>query len=328
MAPNHPVKIGSESFDTNIFLAPLSGCADLAFRLIAREHGAKFCFFEMIDAHSVTCCGPRRRTLSILDTVEADKPIAAQLLGEDPALMLCAAKEILKRVEVSFLDINAACPAKKVVKKKAGAYLLKDPKRLASIIRKLSLALPVPVTVKMRLGYDEDAVSDIDRTAKDCEDNGASAIFVHGRTRIQGYSGLVDYGSIKRIKDGVKIPVFASGNVFSPELAKKMFDETGCDGILVGRGALGNPWIFGRIERYLAKGSAPEPEGFQTKKAVLKRHLSYIEKFKACPPSGKVGFMRKVALWYLKAFPGSKSIREKVSLVNTYEDMIKLIDTF
>lgn len=327
MALNHPVKIGSELFDTNIFLAPLSGCADLAFRLIAREHGAKFCFFEMIDAHSITR-PPARRTLSILDTVEADSPIAAQLLGEDPALMLGAAEEVLKRVKVSFLDINAACPAKKVVKKRAGAYLLKDPKRLASIIKKLSLMLPVPVTVKIRLGYDEDAVSDIDRIAKDCEDNGASAIFVHGRTRLGGYAGDIDYRSIKSIKDTLKIPVFASGDILSPELAKKMFDETGCDGILVARGALGNPWIFGQIEGYLAEGRAPEPAGFQTKKAVLKRHLSYIEKFKTCLPSGKVGFMRKVALWYLKGLPRSKRIREKVSLVNTYEEMLKLIDGF
>lgn len=326
MSLMRPVKIGSTKFDNNIFLAPLSGSSDLAFRLIARQHGAGLCFFEMIDAHSVVY-GPGRKTASILKTVETDAPIAAQLLGEDPSIMLRAANEIVSRVNPSFLDINAACPAKKVIKKRAGSYLLRDPKRLYEIVKRLALSLPIPVTVKIRIGYDEKWSDEIAGLAKGCELNGASAVFVHGRTRIEKYSGEVNYDAIRKIKEAVNIPVFGSGNILTPESSKRMFDETGCDGILVARGALGNPGIFGRIEDYLAGRPIPPDAGLKPKKIILKQHLSYIERYKDCSPSGKVGCMRKVTLWYTRGLPNAKRIREKVSLANTYEMMIKLIDS-
>jgi len=319
------IKIGPKKIDTNIFLAPLSGCSDLAFRLISREHGAKFCFFEMVDSNCLVR-GPRHKTFSILKTIEPDSPIAAQLLGNDPSVMLRAAREVMGCANISFLDINAACPAKKIIKKKAGSYLLYDQGTLSKIVKKLSSALSIPVTVKMRLGYEKETLKDILKFAKTCESSGAQAIFVHGRTRSQGYMGEVDYRSIKAIKDSVKIPVFGAGNILSPELAKKMLDQTGCDGILVARGALGNPWIFSQIEEYLNNGRTMPPVNFSVKKAVLKKHLFYVERYKVMSPSNKAGFMCKVATWYLRGFPKATRIRQKISIVKRYEEMIKLID--
>lgn len=319
------LKIGSYELPSNILLAPMAGCTDLPFRLIARAHGAKLCFFEMVDCNSITY-GAKRRVQSILKTTEEDRPIAAQLLGRDPAKMLDGAEEILNIAKPVFLDINAACPAKKVIKKKAGAYLLKDESELYAIIKKLSHGLPVPVTVKLRIGYDKNDPAKIADVAKRCEGNGAAAIFVHGRTQAKGYSGPIDYASIKAVKESVRIPVFGSGNIFSPLLAERMLTETGCDGVLVARGALGNPWVFEEINKYMANGQIHPAPTIIARKNVIKKHISAIEKFKDHGPRGNVGHMRKAVYWYLKGFPLAAKIREKVSLVNSYEKMIKLVE--
>ena len=320
------IKIGSAEIDTNIFLAPLSGCSDLAFRLIAREHGAKFCFFEMVDANALT--RNHKKTIGgILKTIEKDSPVAGQLLGADPALMLDAAQKFVATADISFLDINSACPVKKVVKKGAGAYLLENPAVLYKIVKKLSSSLNIPVTVKMRVGYHKRYLEDIVDIARKCEENGARAVFVHGRTRAQGYGGAVDYESIRSIKQSLNVPVFGTGNIFTPELAKKMFDETGCDGILVARGAFGNPWIFKNIETYLKSGAiVPEP-GLPARKKVLKKHLAYIDKYRDSKPASKVGFMRKIAIWYLRGFPYAANTRDQISRVKSYSDLLKLIDS-
>lgn len=320
------IRIGSKEVPTNIFLAPLSGCSDLSFRLIAREHGAKFCFFEMIDSNSVIR-GPERRFLSVLKTMPSDNPIAAQLLGEDPSMMVRAAKKILNLgLRISFMDINAACPTKKVVKKGAGSYLLEDRRTLFCIVKKMVKSLPVPVTVKMRVGYEHRDLKEILSISKKCESLGASAIFVHGRTKSQGYMGEVDYETIKAIKENLRVPVFGIGNIFSPESASRMFNETGCDGIMVARGAMGNPWIFKDIEDYLKVGSSGPAPDIKNKGTVLKRHLAYIDKYKECGSSGKIGIMHKTAFWYLKGLTGSARMRREISLVKTYDMMIKLID--
>lgn len=320
------IKIGPYSLKEKVFLAPLAGCADLAFRLIAREHGAGFCFFEMTDCNSLVR-GPERNIVSTFRTTEADRPIAAQLVGSDPSMMARAAKRIFEFSKPSFIDINAACPTKKVVKKGAGARLLTDKNLLFNIVKTISLNAPVPVTVKIRVGYDKRDVKNITVIAKGCEENGASAIFVHGRTRSQGYCGGIDYESIKAIKEAVKVPVFGSGNIFDGESAAAMLKNTGCDGITVARGALGNPWIFKEIENYLAGKEAPSKIGMDRRKSVLIRHLGYLEKYKMIRPSGKAGFMRKVAIWYLKGFPKAARLREKIIVVKSYEEMLKLIDS-
>ncbi|MCX5678117.1 MAG: tRNA dihydrouridine synthase DusB [Candidatus Omnitrophica bacterium] len=320
------MKIGSCDIRTKALLAPMSGCTDLPFRLIAREHGAKFCFFEMIDAHSVT--HHRQKTFAMLKTIEQDQPIALQLLGNDPRIILSAAKTVLPFTKAAFLDINAACPVKKVMKKKAGAYLLKNGDMLCETIKLLASSLKLPITVKMRLGHEKETLADITHLAKRCESSGASAIFIHGRTRLQHYAGTVNYEAIHAIKDSVKIPVIGSGDVLSAQLAKKMFDETSCDAILVARGALGNPWIFNEIGEYMKDGTLPRQKDLSTIKTVAKRHLSYMYKYMECSDPGKVGVMRKTALWYLRSFPGARSMRGEISLVRSYEKMLELIDSF
>ncbi|MFA5147058.1 MAG: tRNA dihydrouridine synthase DusB [Candidatus Omnitrophota bacterium] len=320
------VKIGSVNIDTNIFLAPLAGCTDLAFRLIAREHGARFCFFEMVDANTFFH-GTYRKTLMTLKTTSEDTPVAAQLLGSDAGMMVVAAKRLLDVVNVPFIDVNAACPARKVIRKKSGAYLLQDPAALGKIVKEMASSLPVPVTVKMRLGHTSKDTPHIVKVAERCETSGASALFVHGRTGADGYKGDIDYAAIRRIKDAVKVPVFGVGNIWTPEMAKRMFDETGCDGICVARGALGNPWLFKRIERYLETGDIiPEP-GVETVKKILKRHLAYINDLKTVPGRSMVGYMRKVVMWYIRGFPNARRIREKVCSVKTYDGMLALVDT-
>ena len=320
------IRIGSYNLNAKVLLAPMSGCTDLPFRLIAREHGAKFCFFEMIDAHSVT--HHRQKTFAMLKTLESDQPIAVQLLGNDSQIILNAARTILPSVNAAFLDINAACPVKKVIKKRAGAYLLKNGQMLCDTIKLLASSLPVPVTVKMRLGYEKEALSDITGLAKRCELNGASAIFIHGRTRLQHYAGTVNYEAIRAVKNSVNIPVIGSGDIISPQLAKKMLDETYCDAILVARGSLGNPWIFKAIEDHLKNGSLSRPKDLSTTKTTAKRHLSYMDKHMECSTPGKLGAMRKVMLWYMRSFPSARKMRGQISLVNSYEKMLKLVDSF
>lgn len=318
--------IGSCKVDSKVLLAPMSGCTDLPFRLIAREHGAKFCFFEMIDTHSVV--HHRHKTFAMLKTAEVDRPIALQLLGNDPEMILKAARAVLPHIKADFIDINAACPVKKVMKKRAGAYLLKNGETLCQSIRLLASSLPLPITVKMRLGYETETLSDIICLAKRCQSSGASAIFIHGRTRLQHYSGTVNYEAIRAIKDSVTIPVIGSGDVLSPQLAKKMLDETGCDAVLAARGSLGNPWIFRDIEDYLKNGSFASSRDMLSTKTVAKRHLSYMYSYMDCSEAGKVGVMRKVALWYTKALPCAKSLRAQISLVRSYEKMLELVDSF
>ena len=312
------------SVNPKIYLAPMSGVTDLAFRLISRELGAGHCFFEMLDSKAMVYGHPKNRRF--LKTLGKDSPIAAQLVGADPSVMLDAAEKLLSLVNISFLDVNSACPAKKIIKKGAGASLLKDTARLGKIIKKLSSNLRIPVTVKLRTGFNESDVANCVRTAAICEEKGASCVFIHGRTVSQGYSGDIDYESIRAVKEALKIPVYGSGNIFNPFLAKKMLDETGCDGIMVARGALGNPWIFKNIENYLKNGAIAEMPSLSLKKKVLKKHLSYIENYKDISDINKIGFMGKVAMQYLKGLRNALKIRERICRVHSYGELIHLIN--
>jgi nifR3 family TIM-barrel protein len=310
--------------NTKIYLAPMAGITDLPLRLISRGLGATHCFFEMLDAKATVYNHPASRRC--LKTLKKDFPIAAQLVGGDPCVMLDAAEKLTTLVEISFLDINSACPAKKIIKKGAGAALLNDTATLGKIIKKLSSQLRIPITVKLRTGFNTRDIKECVKTAKICQTNGASTLFIHGRTSSQGYYGDIDYESIKAVKAALKIPVFGSGNILNPFLAKKMLDETGCDGILVARGALGNPWIFQDIDNYLKKGKTLKKPTLEVKKRILKKHLAYIEKYKDMTDNDKIGFMGKVTMWYLKGLHGATKIRVCISEVTSYKELVSLID--
>jgi nifR3 family TIM-barrel protein len=277
----------------------------------------------MLDANSLI--HNRIKSLNLLKSCKEDTPIAGQLLGADPQVMLEAANIFLSLTKITFLDINCACPVKKVIKKRAGAYLLEDKKTLSKIIKTLSSSLATPVTVKMRLGYSRKNLTEIIDTAKLCADSGAAALFIHARTKTQGYSGEVDYNFIKHIKENITVPVFGSGNILNVQLAQKMFSETGCDGILVARGALGRPWIFKNIDAYL-RGKEISPITMRERKITLKKHLAYLQKYKAAKETIKMGFMRKVTLWYLKDFSESAKVRSLVCRVKDYSGLLALID--
>lgn len=309
---------------SNIILAPMAGVTDLPFRLICRDHGAKFAFFEMIDCNSILY--GKKKENDIIRTTSKDKPIAAQLVGPDPDLMLKAAKELVKRLAIKFLDINAACPVPKMVKKKAGAYFLKDPGNLYKIVRSLACELDLPITVKLRSGYHKADHDKIREIAENCEKNGASAIFIHGRTQDQGYSGEVDLEAIKIVKNAVNIPVFGSGNIFSADNARKMIDSTGCDGVMVARGAYGNPWIFKDIEKLLKNGTLPEPRTIDEKLKAAKKHIGYIEKHRNMRPQSMAGYMRKVAQWYMKDFPNACHLRRILNNVKTKGQLLAILD--
>jgi nifR3 family TIM-barrel protein len=279
----------------------MSGITDLPFRLVSREFGAEQCFFEMLDAKTILCNHPASRRP--LKTLKKDTPIAAQLVGSDPCVMLDAAEKLMTLVDISFLDINSACPVKKIIKKGAGAALLLSTATLGKIITTLSSKLTIPITVKLRTAFDKRDIGKCVKTAELCEANGASMIFIHGRTSSQGYDGTVDYESIKAVKDALQIPVFGSGNIFTSFMAKKMLDETGCDGLLVARGALGNPWLFRDIEHYLQKGETLKKPALAVREKVLAKHLAYIEQYNDMTDTNKIGYMGKVRKWYLNGDP-------------------------
>ncbi len=318
------IKIGNKTIDTNIFLAPLSACSDLPYRLIAREHGARFCFLEMLDAQSVIYKNPR--AFEIMQTTAGDDPIAGQLLGAEPEMLYKAANMMMERVNIQLLDINAACPARKVIKKGAGSCFFREPERLFKIIEYLAAKLPVPITVKLRVGLNQVDKAQATLIAKGCEAAGAAAMFVHGRTRSQENFGEVDYSAIRAVKEAVKIPVFGSGNVLNPVLAKKMFDEAGCDGILVAKGSFGNPWIYRDIEDYLAKGSYESRMDLSLKLATLKRHLGYIRHYKEKETIRGMGLLGKISMWYLKGFAEASRLRSQVFSAKTYDELLGIID--
>lgn len=263
----------------------------------------------------------------MLKTRPEDHPIGAQLLGHDPDTLLAAAETLLQTHTVSIIDINSACPVKKVVKKGCGAYLLTEPERLARIIRRLTQSLGLPITVKLRTGFERSDIDQMTRIAHMCEDAGAATLFVHGRTRQQAYRGDIDYESIRAIKNAVSIPVFGSGNILSVDLAERMFTKTGCDGVLVARGAFGNPWLLRQIEDYRKGVSAHKSVTLAERISTLKRHLAYIEQYSDARGSGKIGFMRKVAQWYIYGFPGARTLRNTITFLNNYQDICACIDS-
>lgn len=256
----------------------------------------------------------------MLSTLAKDKPLGIQILGSEEQYIL-KALEVLKGYEFDILDFNAACPAKKVVRRGEGAALLREPKKLKKILQLVVKNSWLPVTVKIRLGWDKDSLNarDIALLAQDC---GVNALFIHGRTKIQGYSGEVDYNIIRAVKNSLGIPLIASGDLFSGRLAKQMLDETGCDGLAIARGALGNPWIFKEIRAYLKGEAIVRPTHKDIAKVML-GHLSSSVNFYG-EKNGVVIF-RKFYSWYTKGLPKVRRLRERSSRVKTKEELEKII---
>lgn len=296
----------------------MSGITSYPYRMLCRKFGCGLAYLEMINARSL--CYKNSKTRKMLYTTSKDKPLGVQLLGSDEQFII-PAMEKLQNYEFDTLDFNAACPQKKITSRGEGASLLKTPKKLQNLLKIIVKNSPVPVTVKIRLGWDNPLEGkDIALYAQDA---GIKTIYVHGRTKIQGYSGKVHYDQIQKIKKAVSIPVIASGNILNAALAKKMFDETGCDAILVARGGLGNPWIFKEISEFLNHGRLISPPEIKEITQTMKTHLNlYIDFFGEKP--GIIEF-RKFFIWYSRGIYKAKPLRAAIMKSGTKETTISLI---
>ena len=313
--------IGNLMLPFPCMLAPMAGVSDLPFRLITRSFGAPLAFTEMIDINSLS--HKDKRTLRMLSSNPDDRPLGIQLLGSDGEHML-RALDVLDGYEFELLDFNAACPAAKVVKKGKGAALLREPRKMRELLKVMVGHSKVPVTVKIRTGWDADSVN-AREIALYAEDAGISALFIHGRTKTQGYSGTVEYRVIKEVKDALKIPVIASGDNISVPFIKKMFDETGCDGVAVARGSLGNPWIFREIIRFFQDGTYREMPDVQERIDVMKAHLSL-----AVQHWGErrgVASFHKFFIWYTRGLRGMKLLRGRAFRLHRADELLEAIES-
>ena len=303
-----------------IILAPLSDVSDLPFRMLNRSFGCKFAYCQMVSTRALVNNKPK--TEELLKSHFRDRPLGVQLLADDPEA-LKKALFILRPYKYETVDLNAGCPTPKVAKKGQGAGLLKDIERLKVLMDILVRFGDKPATIKIRTGWADDNPVAV-KIARLAEEAGLSAVFIHGRTRQQGYGGEVDYKTIKEVKEAVNIPVIASGDIFSGKLTKKMFDETGCDGIMVARGSLGNPWIFREIEYFLKTGKILQGPSVGELKKVIKKHLALCCKFYG----EKIGVLkfRKHFSWYVREIRYSRVVRNMGFSAKSAKELHQIVD--
>ncbi len=313
------LKIGSVELPNNLILAPMAGVTDLPFRLLCREQGAGLLCMEMVSAKAIYY--RNRNTEALLTIHEQEPPVSLQLFGSDADIISEMAKQIEER-PFSILDLNMGCPVPKVTGNGEGSALMKDPKLVEEIVRKTVRAIRKPVTVKIRKGFDEGHINAVE-IAKIVEANGASAVAVHGRTREQYYSGKADWDIIRQVKEAVRIPVIGNGDVVSPETAEAMLQETGCDGIMIGRGAQGNPWLFRQILHWMETGEKEEKPTIEEIKTMILRHARLLEEYKGTYTG--IREMRKHVAWYTAGCPGSAKLRARVNEVESFSQLEDLI---
>lgn len=313
-------EIGGMKIEKTAALAPMASVADRAYRLMAKEYGAAYVVGEMASCKGL--CYNDRKTAELLSVLPEERPMAVQLFGAEPEFMAAAVK-IAEKFSPDIIDINSGCPMPKIVSGGAGSALMKTPKLFGELVRAAVDAASVPVTVKIRSGWDENSINAVEM-AKIAEENGAAAVAVHGRTRSQLYSGRADWDVIRAVKQAVKIPVIGNGDVSTPELCREMYEYTGCDLVMVGRGSYGRPWLFRQIREYLETGSySPDPSPDE-KLEIMRRHIGLI----VADKGEKVGMKeaRRPASWYLKGMQGAAHFRNLCSELTTLEQLERLIE--
>lgn len=313
------LKIGSVELPNQVILAPMAGVSDLPFRLLCREQGAGLVCMEMVSAKAIAY--HNRNTEKLMETAEGEHPVSLQLFGSEPDLMAEIAAQIEER-PFDILDINMGCPVPKIVGNGEGSALMKNPKLIEEIITKVSRAIKKPLTVKFRKGFDDDHVNAVE-IAKIAEVSGAAAVAVHGRTREQYYSGTADWEIIRQVKEAVSIPVIGNGDVDSPEKAKALLTETGCDGVMIGRAARGNPWIFDQVSAYLETGVVPPKPSIGEVKAMMLRHARMQVECKGDYTG--IREMRKHISWYTSGLPRSAKLRARINSVESLAEMEALL---
>lgn len=313
------LKIGNVVLDNSYILGPMAGVTDLPFRLLCKEQGAGLICTEMVSAKGILY--NNKNTESLLQIHPDETPVSLQLFGSDPKIV----SEMAKRVEerpFAFLDINMGCPVPKVVKNGEGSALMREPKLVYELVRAVVKAIEKPVTVKIRKGFDDEHVNAVE-IAKIIEEAGAAAVAVHGRTREQYYSGKADWDIIRQVKEAVSIPVIGNGDVTSGEKAIAMCEQTGCDGVMIARGAQGNPWIFSELLAYEETGIIPPRPSVDEIRSTMLRHAQLQIEYKGefCG----IREMRKHVAWYTKGMHGSARLREQINMVESYEELQKIL---
>ena len=314
-----PLTVGSVTLCNNIILAPMAGVTDLPFRLLCSKQGAGLTCMEMVSAKAIWY--GNKNTESLLEIHPEGGPTSLQLFGPDPEIVSEMAKRIAER-PFSILDINMGCPVPKVVNNGEGSALMQRPKLAGEIIAATVKAIDKPVTVKIRKGFDEAHVNAVE-IARIAEDAGAAAVAVHGRTREQYYAGEADWEIIARVKDCVSIPVIGNGDVTDGISAEKMLRETGCDGVMIGRAARGNPWIFRQIAAYLTDGTAIPKPGREEIKAMILRHAKLQLECKG--EYTGIREMRKHVSWYTAGMPNSARMRQSVNMMENFEELERMV---
>ena len=314
------LKIGTVELENPYILAPMAGVTDLPFRLLCKEQGAGLLCMEMVSAKAIQY--NNKNTKALLEIHPEELPVSLQLFGSDPDVI----SEIAKRIEelpFSILDINMGCPVPKIVKNGEGSALMKNPKLVYEIVRKTARAIQKPVTVKIRKGFDDTCINAVE-IAKIIEDAGGKAVAVHGRTREQYYSGKADWDIIRRVKEAVSIPVIGNGDVVSGESAIAIQKETGCDGVMIGRGAQGNPWIFSELLEYERTGKMPLRPSVEAIKKMMLRHAHLQMQYKG--EYLGIREMRKHVSWYTSGLPNSAKLRDEINRVESYEELEQLLE--
>jgi len=317
-----PIRIGTVQLENNLVMAPLAGVTNIPFRLLARESGCGLVCTEMVSTEALVRNNEKTRRLFASDPKE--KPLSVQVFGSSPDVVARAAA-IVEESGADIVDINMGCPVPKIIKASAGAALLRNPPLVEAILKATVKAVSVPVTVKTRAGWDDRSINgpEIARIAEGC---GVQAIAIHARTRSQQFSGEADWSLITAFKEAVSIPVFGNGDVKSPEDARRMLEQTGCDGVMIGRGAVGSPWIFRQIAHYMQTGEIPPPPSIPEKLSLVNRHMELLEAY--LDEREAVFHMRKHLPHYTRGLPGAAAFRDRINQIEKLAEVKSELTAF